>query len=73
VTWRDLPPTEKQLRAIRNIEDGYDFEPGPVPKTRGEASDRFQELQAEIAAKEIRDEYGDEADHYFSEEYPDPF
>lgn len=51
VNWRDLPPTEAQLRCFAPRR-GREQE--PLPKTRGEASDR---IQAGVDAKTRRDEY----------------
>lgn len=47
-SWRDLPPTEKQLQLIEELKDQspYEFE----GKTRGEASDYIDMALAEIYA-----------------------
>lgn len=65
-SWRDLPPTDKQLTAIANMEKALGIQ-NPVPIRRGWASDRIAELKKKFTATRFRSFW--DSEDYFSNGY----
>lgn len=56
--WRSEKPTEAQIKAIKNIGNGWDIPINQV-KTKGQAYDEIQRLQKKIESKKSHSSYND--------------